>query len=172
MLAGDCENDNASMSGVLEILGDAGEIQSSHYILETIVNHINGHEEVGSVIIIPHIESMPIQIIRDVSYVLSGKYHSLSYQTRECKFVEASCNGSVFILTSRLFGVKTIFQIINENNGLHRLSSESLITSIRRNVDENSFGLLIPACMTECYMIFVQSTNFQSLVVLPYSYLI
>ena len=124
---------------MLEILVEAGDLERSQSITEKIVNHLNSRDGLGSVIIIHHIESMPMQTISEILDVLSGKHHSLSYQA-SIDAVEASCNGTVFVMTSRQFGTNSIFQVIKQNGGLNRMSKESLVESIRRDVDDADLG--------------------------------
>ena len=122
--------------GVLEVIAgdynhDGHEAQS---VKELIVDHIHGRAGLGSVVIIHHIELLPTSILSDISRVLSRKTNTLSYQTPE-KLVETPCDGTVFVLTSTQWGTKSIFQHIQRNGGLDGLRRESLISSIRTEVD-------------------------------------
>ena len=135
LLAGHCSDDTYLSRGVLEVLVAPGNVERAQSMTEMIVDHIHSRGGLGSVIIIHHIESMPVSFVTEISHVISGKYHSLSYQTPE-NLVEASCNGTVFVMTSRQWGTKSIFQTIQQNGGMNRLSRETLIKSIRREVEE------------------------------------
>ncbi|KAL7531591.1 hypothetical protein ACHAXR_006316 [Thalassiosira sp. AJA248-18] len=127
--------------GVLEIIaGDFdgyGNNREMHPAKELIVNHILRRNGLGSVIIIHHIELLPISILSEISQILSGKSDKLSHQSSE-NLVEASCNGAVFVITSKQWGSKSIFQHIQRNGGLmNGLGRESLISSIRWEVDSH-----------------------------------
>ena len=135
LLAGHCSDDTYLSRGVLEVLVAPGNVERAQSMTEMIVDHIHSRGGLGSVIIIHHIESMPVSFVTEISHVISGKYHSLSYQIPEI-LVEASCNGTVFVMTSRQWGTKSIFQTIQQNGGLNRLSRETIIQSIRREVDD------------------------------------
>ena len=135
LLAGHCSNETSLSRGDLEVLVEPGNVERAQSMKEMIVDHIRSRGGLGSVIIIHHIESMPVPFVTEISQVISGKFHSLSYQTPE-NLVEASCNGTVFVMTSRQWGTKSIFQTIQQNGGLNRLSRETLIKSIRREVED------------------------------------
>ncbi|KAL3768593.1 hypothetical protein ACHAW5_001890 [Stephanodiscus triporus] len=135
LLAGHCSDATLSR-GVLEVLAAAGDIERALSMKELIVNHIHRREGLGSVIIIHHIESMPVSVVTDIAHVLSGKHHSLSYQTPD-NLIEASCNGTVFLMTSRQWGTKSIFQVIKQNGRSNRLSRESLIKSISWELEDS-----------------------------------
>jgi hypothetical protein len=135
LLREDCSDDTSLSRGVLEVFVVAPGLEKAHSTRKLIVDHIRSREGLGSVIIIHHIESIPGPLVADISHIIRGKYHSLSYQTPN-NLVEASCNGTVFIVTSRRWGTSSIFQIIKQNGGLSRLRSESLIKTIRREVED------------------------------------
>jgi hypothetical protein len=164
LLAGHCSDATLS-SGVLEVLVAAGDIERARSMKELIVNHIHGRERLGSVIIIHQIESMPVSVVTDIAHVLSGKHHSLSYQTSE-NLIEASCNGTVFLMTSRQWGTKSIFQVIKQNGGLNRLSRESLIKSISWELELSHLDYLSKLTSVSDrrfsaeYVTFIQSLNF------------
>ena len=126
-------------------------------IMELLVNHIHSRDGLGSVIIIHHIESLPAQVIHEIAQVVNGESSTLSYGTSDDKLVETSCNGTVFIMTSRQWGTNSLFQHIEQYNGskgLHR-NRESLIYSIRDEVDShldssNKFASVSVYCHVLC----------------------
>ena len=128
-------------------------------IMELLVNHIRSRDGLGSVIIIHHIESLPAQVIHEIAQVVNGKSSTLSYGTSDDKLVETSCNGTVFIMTSRQWGTFSVFQHIEQYNGskgLHR-NGESLIYSIRDEVDShldssNKFASVSVHCHVLCIL--------------------
>ena len=104
---------------------------------ESIVNHIQRREGLGSVVILHHIELMPPTIVSEISQVLNGKSHSLIFQSLDNEqLVEANCNGTVFIMTSKAWGTTSIIRHVVHNNGWNVLRSrDSLTSSIRQEVD-------------------------------------
>lgn len=140
----------SSLDGVLEILAEdyahlsandiidrGDEDERSSRLRRQIVEHIRIRESVGSVIIIQHIEDFPIPLLSDISKVLSGKSNTLSYNTSEGT-VKATCNGALFLFTSRKWGSRSIFRQIQMNDGIAGLHRERLISSIRREVDSQT----------------------------------
>ena len=135
LLTGHCSDDTSLSRSVFEVLVAPGNVERAQSMKEKVVDHIHSRGGLGSVIIIHHIESMPVPFVTEISHVIQGKYHSLSYQTPE-NLVEASCNGTVFVMTSRQWGTKSIFQVLTKNGGLNGLSRETLIKSIRRELED------------------------------------
>lgn len=134
MLREDCSDDTSWSHGVLEVSVVSG-LERAHSTKQLIVDHIRSREGLGSVIIVHHIETIPGPLLADIAHIIRGKYHSISYQTSN-NLVDASCRGTVFIMTSRRWGTSSIFQIIKQNGGLSRLRSESLVKTIRREVED------------------------------------
>jgi hypothetical protein len=81
LLPGNCSDSTASSSGVLETLVEARDIERLLSIAETIVNRINSREGLGSVIIIHHIESMPIQTYR--TFLMCSVENNTHYCTKD-----------------------------------------------------------------------------------------
>ena len=104
------------LEGLLAI--NAGEYKDMYQsaIMELLVNHIRSRDGLGSVIIIHHIESLPAQVLSEIAQVVNGKSSTLSYGTFDDKLVEASCNGTVFIMTSRQWGTNSLFHHIELYN--------------------------------------------------------
>ena len=127
--------------GVLEINVDTRDnvdrLQTS--VTETIVNYIYQREEHGSVIIIHHIELMPISIMTDIANVLSGNHNTISYQASNGTNISTSCNGTLFVLTSLQIGARSILQSIKQNHGLKHLNKELLVESVRRELNDYPF---------------------------------
>ncbi len=134
------------VDGVLEILAEdyahfsdndirdhRSEIEGSSQLRRRIVEHIRYRESLGSVIIIQHVEHFPVSLLSDIFRVLSGKSYTLSYNASGGA-VEASCNGTLFLFTSKQWGTRSIFREIQRNGGMARLHREQLISSIRREV--------------------------------------
>eukprot|EP00581_Thalassiosira_minuscula_P018014 CAMPEP_0183732182 /NCGR_PEP_ID=MMETSP0737-20130205/37722_1 /TAXON_ID=385413 /ORGANISM="Thalassiosira miniscula, Strain CCMP1093" /LENGTH=742 /DNA_ID=CAMNT_0025965111 /DNA_START=1 /DNA_END=2226 /DNA_ORIENTATION=+ len=145
LLLGHClEGDGSTateqqLEGVLEVIGsyyNPNDGEEVHPIKETIVNHIRSREGLGAVVIIHHIELIPSSILSDISRVLDGKTDVLSYSRSE-EVVEASCNGTVFVITSKQWGTKSIFRHIQKNDGVSGLHRETLTSSIRWEVDSH-----------------------------------
>ena len=127
--------------GVLEINVDTRDnvdrLQTS--VTETIVNYIYQREEHGSVIIIHHIELMPIPIMTDIANVLSGNHNTISYQASNGTTISTSCHGTLFVLTSLQIGARSILQSIKQNQGLKHLNKELLVESVRRELNDYPF---------------------------------
>ena len=139
------------LEGVLEIVAEDyvhhqihgsndydNNLRNVHPVKELIINHILQRHGFGSVVILHHIELLPKSLLSDIANVLSRKSDTLSYETPK-KEAHASCEGTVFVFTSTQWGTKSIFQNIQSNGGLSGLRRESLISSIRWEVDSN-FG--------------------------------
>ena len=127
--------------------------ERTHSMKERIVNHIQRREGLGSVAILHHIESTPPMVVSEFSQVLNGKSHSLSFQSLDNELVEANCNGTVFIMTSNVWGTNSIIQHLVQNNGWNVLRSrDSLISSIHQEVNSyveissNSASVRIVSC--------------------------
>jgi len=153
----------SSLDGVLEILAEdyahlanndiidqGDEDERSSRVRRRIVEHIRIRESLGSVIIIQHIENFPISLLSDITKVLSGKSYTLSYNTSEGT-VEATCNGVLFLFTSRKWGSRSIFRQIQMKDGITGLHREHLISSVRREVNShtdmqfsNHFSIIAP----------------------------
>lgn len=131
------------IDGVLEVVMsryDTGEsfhqeerVQS---LKELIVNHVHLREGLGSVVILHHIESMPPSIVSDIIQVLNGKAHAITYISLDNELVEANCNGTVFVMTSKVWGTNSIFRHLEKNGSWNVMQSrDKLISSVREQVD-------------------------------------
>jgi len=129
-LSGDDDQDSP-LTGVLQVNAASFDYQS---IMELIVHHIHSRINLGSVVIIQHVEEMDKRALLDILEVLNGISSTLSYKMSDDKVVETSCNGTVFIMTSRLWGVKSIYQHLQQTVGRKGVQKESLTSSIRQEV--------------------------------------
>lgn len=127
------------LEGLLEVspADYSGSIEGQGQLSEMIINHINSREGLGSAIIIHHIETAPMSTLSEIANVISGKSDTLTHHIAPDKQIKASCNGTVFILTSKQWGTKSIFRNIQQNNGLKGLRRDSLISSISWEVDSH-----------------------------------
>jgi hypothetical protein len=140
LLSGNNSLEGNDGGGALEInvntRDNIDRLQSS--VTETIVNFMHQREGIGSVIIIHHIEAMPIPIMADIANLLSGNHNTISYQASNGTTISTSCNGTLFVLTSQI-GARSILQSIEQNHGLKRLNREMLIESVRRELNNSPF---------------------------------
>ena len=110
-----CESSDSgtrpNLEGVLEIMAgdDDGNGSEEPPAKRWIVDHLRSRGGLGgSVVIIHHVESLPRSVLMDISQVLSGNTDTLSYRTPD-SLVSATCNGTVFVLTSH-WGSQSVFQ--------------------------------------------------------------
>eukprot|EP00970_Alexandrium_tamarense_P002793 scaffold390_cov191-Alexandrium_tamarense.AAC.8 len=115
---------------------DDTELQHVHPIKKMVVDHIRERDGLGSIVLIRHVDLLPVSFLSELAIVLSGKSHTLSYIT-DNESIEVSCNGTVFVFTSKLWGSKSIFNQIQMNGGMSRLRRDPLIASIRWEVDSH-----------------------------------
>ncbi|KAL7446042.1 hypothetical protein ACHAXH_009654, partial [Discostella pseudostelligera] len=155
-LLGHCPDEKASsnhqdeLDGVLEV--GMSESDNNHPILERaqsikelIVNHIHRREGLGSVVILRHVESMHTSIVTEILQILHGTSHSLHYQTSDNELVEANCNGTVFVMTSKVWGTNGILRHLEQGYSWNVLRSrEALTSSIHQEVDSylESFSII------------------------------
>ena len=140
-VADEMKNYDKARSPVLEIIaGDSltednwKNISFRHRITE----HIQLRKGLGSVIIIHHIEELgDDDLLFDIINVLNGKSKSIPLTNGNLDDKNASCDGSVFLLTSEEWGTKRIFQMIQHNDGLMNLPWKRLISGIRREIDSH-----------------------------------
>jgi len=135
LLPGSVDDDQDSpLTGVLQVNGSSFDYQS---IMELIVFHIHSRTNLGSVVIIQHVEEMDKRALLEVLEVLSGISSTLSYKMKtnggDDKVIETSCNGTVFIMTSR-WGTESIYQHLPQTAGRKGVHKYSLISSIRQEV--------------------------------------
>ena len=133
--AGNDDDQDSPLTGVLQVNGGSFNYQS---IMELIVFHIYSRTNLGSVVIIQHVEEMDKRALLDILEVLNGISSTLSYKMKsdngDDKVIETSCNGTVFILTSRVWGVNSIYQHLPQTAGRKGVHKYSLISSIRQEV--------------------------------------
>mmetsp|Transcript_24561 Transcript_24561/g.47554 ORF Transcript_24561/g.47554 Transcript_24561/m.47554 type:complete len:463 (+) Transcript_24561:367-1755(+) len=112
-------------------------LDNLHPVTKEIVDHVKVHEGLGSVVIVHHIEHLPDSIFEVLSEVMSGKSNNLSYDSFGEK-VEAVCDGTLFIFTSKRLGTRRMMQEIQDSAGIDDLDYDSLVSSIRREVEKLS----------------------------------
>jgi len=112
-------------------------LDNLHPVTKEIVDHMKVHEGLGSVVIVHHIEHLPDSIFEVLSEVMSGKSNNLSYDSFGEK-VEAVCDGTLFIFTSKRLGTRRMMQEIQDSAGIDDLDYDSLVSSIRREVEKLS----------------------------------
>jgi hypothetical protein len=171
-LLGHCPDEKASsnhqdeLDGVLEV--GMSESDNNHpiheraqSIKELIVNHIHRREGLGSVVILRHVESMHTSIVTEILQILHGTSHSLHYQTSDNELVEANCNGTVFVMTSKVWGTNGILRHLEQGYSWNVLRSrEALTSSIHQEVDSylESFSIIanvsiiMHSCSTDQYV--------------------
>lgn len=97
----------------------------------------------GSVIVIHHIERLDDDgLLSDIFKVLNGNANTIPYAEMNHGNDEkmdgvVSCDGTVFLLTTELWGTKRIFQMIHQNGGPKNLPREALLSGIRWEVDSH-----------------------------------
>ena len=142
------DDQDSPLAGVLQVNGSSFNYQS---IMELIVFHIHSRTNLGSVVIIQHVEEMDKQVF-EILKVLSGSSSTLSYKMKtngDDKVIETSCNGTVFVMTSRLWGVNSIYQHLQLNIGRKGgLNKESLTSSIRHEVTSHFNSVQVSRSMT------------------------
>lgn len=102
------------------------------------IDHLKKREGFGSAIILHHIEHLPISLLSDISEVLSGKTNILSYTSRDGEVVEAVCDGTLFLFTSKDWGTRSILREVQIHGGIDRSSRDSVISSIRHEVGKTT----------------------------------
>lgn len=114
------------------------EYDDAYSIKEMIVNHIIQRQHEGSVVILHHIEALPLELLSELSLVINGKTRHLSYTNLSDVELSASTDGTVFIFTTKQWGTKNIFDEIQRNGmktkGLRR---DSLLNSVRWEIDSH-----------------------------------
>jgi hypothetical protein len=130
------------LNGVLEIIAEdyASNSQEHNFdpIKEKIVNHIFQRQHLGSVVIIHHIEAVPLSLLSDVSNAITGRSDHISFTNPNGSEVSATTNGTVFVFTSKQWGTKAVFEEIQRNGmRLIGLRRESLLRSVRWEVDSH-----------------------------------
>jgi len=129
------DDQDSPLTGVLQVNAASFDYQS---IMELIVFHIHSRTNLGSVVIIQHVEEMDKRALLDILEVLNGISSTLSYKMKtngdDDKVVETSCNGTVFIMTSKLWGIESIYQHLPQTTGRKGVHKYSLISSIRQEV--------------------------------------
>ena len=136
------------LDGLLEVIAreDGAQQRQQHSVKDQIVNHLLRRKGFGSVIILHHIERLlPRDILPELSLVLSGKSDTLTYFTPSSEGdnnalvkKEVSCNGTVFLLTSKQWGSETILRHIRSNDGLiNGLNRDTLVSSVEEEVDSH-----------------------------------
>jgi hypothetical protein len=117
---------------------ESNDQDSAHRIKKSIIKHILEREHQGSVIILHHIEDIPLTLLSELSHVINGKFQELSYTNHVGSEISASTDGTIFVFTSKQWGTKNIFEEIQRNgmrtNGLCR---DTLLSSVRREVDSH-----------------------------------
>ncbi len=111
-----------------------GGLDGLHSAKKKIVDHIQIREGLGSVVIVHHMEHLTNSLLEEFSEVLSGKSNNLSYDSSDGK-VEAACDGVLFIFTSKRVGTRRIMQEIQDSGGIDELDYDSMVSSIRREVE-------------------------------------
>ncbi|KAL7462673.1 hypothetical protein ACHAXS_003046 [Conticribra weissflogii] len=76
-------------------------------------------------------------LFTDIAKVLSGESNTLSYISSKGFQIEANCNGTLFLFTSR-WGSKSIFGQLEKNGCVVELNQSELIPSIIDEVNEES----------------------------------
>ncbi len=144
---GDADNGNIRAKPILEIIaGDnMAEVEGRGEMSKrgSIIQHIHRRKGLGSVIIIHHIERLGDDgLLSDIVKVLNGNANTIPYAEmnhgNDEKMDEVvCCDGTVFLLTTEIWGTKRIFQMINQNGGPKNLPREALLSSIRWEVDSH-----------------------------------
>ena len=137
----DVDNKEKMRNPVLEIIaGDnMSELEGGGGVSRrrSIIEHIQRRKGLGSVIIIHHIEHLGDDgLLSDIFKVLNGHTNTLPY-VHDDNDEAASCDGTVFLLTTEQWGTKRIFQMIQQNDGLENLPREGLLSAIRWEVDSH-----------------------------------
>ncbi len=129
----------ALKDGVLEIDFEEYIHSSDEIIKEKVVDHIfqRGLGGLGAVVVFKHMNHSRPSLFTDIAKVLSGESNTLSYISSKGFQIEANCNGTLFLFTSR-WGSKSIFGQLEKNGCVVELNQSELIPSIIDEVNEES----------------------------------
>ncbi len=139
-----------------EYLDDATKVDSMNRMKKMIVEHQKRRKGLGSVVIMKHIDRLPIDVLDDFSAIMSGKSRTLSYYSPHEGKVSANTDGTLFLFTSKTWGARSIQKKFLEDRGnptgSHRVRFfESIEKEINRSTDSN-FGSV---SIDQCYINFV-----------------
>lgn len=121
------------------LLDDSIKVDSINNMKKMIVEHQIRRKGLGSVIIIKHIDRLPIEELDSFSEAMKVKSGTSSYFSPDAGRVSTNTDGTLFLFTSKTWGVNSIQEAFLDDRGKRTGTRRgSFINSIKNEIDRST----------------------------------